>query len=113
MSERKELAKRLRHLAAGEPADSLFLRAADLLDPPAPGRTVRVRICVAVNADGEWDCYGYGNANGPFMNSDDHPWVDRAAESIGTGCSGVWIEATVPLPESPTIEADAVEVPNG
>ena len=54
MSERKELAARLRTLAAGEPADSLFIRAADLLDPPAQGRTVRVRIAGQVYDDGSY-----------------------------------------------------------
>ena len=109
MSERKELAAWLRDWAShsyNEVVEEKFLRAADLLDPPAQGRTVRVRLCVAVNADGEWDCYGYGNSDGPFMDSDDHPWSDRAAESIGTGCRGVWIEADVPLPEETTVEGE-------
>lgn len=112
MSERKELAARLRSWSATRGGSSIgddIARAVDLIDPPAQGRTVRVRLCVAVNAEGEWDCYGYGNSDGPFMDSDDHPWADRAAESIGTGCRGVWIEADVPLPEETTVEGEVTD----
>ena len=93
MSERKELAARLRTLAAGEPADSLFLRAADLLDPPAQGPTVRIRVAVAVTRDGTWDTAGRKE------QSD--------ADSVGYAQEGVWREADEAFPARVCwIEAD-------
>ncbi len=105
MSERKELAARLRATAReflvgmGTPHADV-LRAADLLDPPARGRTVRVRIAVAVGAKGEW----YALSGDGWSDADR---VEAARDgSLVDDTSIVWIECDVPLPEETTVEGE-------
>ena len=107
MSERKELAERLRETAAdmeccewSNEEVSRVRRAADLFDPPAQGRTVRVRACCAVDADGDWNICGWkGAKNEAAMR-------DIACDMVKDGERVTWIEASVPLPEETTVEGE-------
>lgn len=103
MSERKELAARLREMVAGAIAGGTgfklndLARAADLLDPPARGRTVRVRIAVATNADGQWSACGMQN-----LSDEDAKYA--ACEGVDGIEEVSWVTANVPLPEETTVE---------
>ena len=114
MSERKELAARLRAVAESMERDSPawdtddLRAAADLLDPPARGRTVRVRACVAVtradtfhvSADsGDCDAQSAAYALECAWRQED--------EDAGTPAQIRWIEADVPAWEAPpTVEGE-------
>ena len=72
-------------------------------------RTVRVRIAVVMNADGEWGCAA-------SYNGDDNGAWSVAGENLSTDPGEVmealhFIEADVPVPASTTIEG-AVTTPN-
>lgn len=103
MSERKALADWMRRWVADGncPMDRQdLLRAADILDPPARGRTVRVRIAVAVGAKGEW----YALSGDGWSDADR---VEAARDgSLVDDTSIVWIECDVPLPEETTVEGE-------
>lgn len=82
----------------------LAARAAAILaaNPPPAGKTVRVRVAVAMTADGQWSAIGYRDDPGGSM-SDALDVVD------GDGRPAAWITADIPLPEVPEIAA-SVEV---
>lgn len=72
-------------------------------------KTVRVRIAVAVDEDGNWNTYGWGASDGELgstvsaqreMAEDGLPGINKAHHTV-------WVEAVVPLP-LPTIEGKAV-----
>lgn len=103
MSERKALADWMRRWVADGncPMDRQdLLRAADILDPPARGRTKRVKLAVAMGADGEW----YGVGAGTW---DDEAAADGArAGSPATKPRVSFVVADVPLPEETTVEGE-------
>ena len=61
-------------------------------------RTVRVRIAVAVQADGQWNAAGFSDAADVVKRS-------IAMEPLAE-CEVVWIEADVPLPSEAVIQGD-------
>lgn len=68
--------------------------------PSDPLTTRRVRILVAIDADGSWVSYGDGGAD----DSDCRQYIDE--EDLGHHRAYHWIEADVPIPASLTIEAE-------
>lgn len=107
MSERKALADWMRRWSndlINEVVAEKLHRAADLLDPPARGRTKRVRIAVAMTA-AERFCAA--------AHSDDDDAKSRAVAEEGVWGSGdpdpirvSFVEALVPLPEETTVEGE-------
>jgi len=90
---------------AGELAN-IWPRAEDIhgLAPPAhTGETVRVRVPVVVDAEGQWATAGQDS------HDDDHTVVEEArwryADTYEKGGLLVWITADVPLPTIYTITA--------
>ncbi len=69
-----------------------------------PNKTVRVRIAVAVNADGQWGSDGCSKTSGePMADSTISLWAAR--DCRGDGAKVVhFIEADIPLPVASTIE---------
>lgn len=67
-------------------------------------KTIRVRIAVAVNADGHYGTDGYSKADGSHQDDDDmEKWALR--DCRGDGRKVVhFIEADIPLPVATTIE---------
>lgn len=60
--------------------------------------TVKVRIAVAVDADGDWNaCGGSGMDDGEAM--------DIAIDVVGNGEARYWLTAELPVPEPQEIEA--------
>lgn len=111
MSERKELAARLRHVAKvffadGASAYGYLRAAADLLDPPAQGRTVRVRVVCAVTRGGTFSAHGDSGMVDPAVIAIalDGAWRDED-DVAGTPAQIRWVEAEVPAWEPPpTVE---------
>lgn len=60
-------------------------------------KTVRVRIAVAVDEDGEWDCADEARLAVLFL-CDEQLFDSEAKHHV------VWIEADVPIPTTETIE---------
>lgn len=66
-------------------------------------KTVRVRIAVAVDADGAWNASGWSSKNKTY----DADAMGCAIENVGEGEARYWLEADVPLPAGATaIEAE-------
>lgn len=63
-------------------------------------KTVRVRILVAVDRNGEWSCYG--SSNHDDNRARDYIFLD----TLEKGERYSWIEANVPLPDSDAIEGE-------
>lgn len=66
-------------------------------------KTVRVRIAVAINKQGQWNASGYfkwddEGAKDTALTGLDEPGMEAGGESI------VFVEADVPLPTEPTIQ---------
>jgi len=64
-----------------------------------PPRTVRVRIAVAVNENGDWHCY-------PCHHEGDEVAATEAWANVGTtnAMTSCFIEADVPIPEETTVD---------
>lgn len=66
-------------------------------------KTVKVRIAVAVDPEGEWNSCGWSK-------SDDKDCRSIAIEGVAPGEVLYWLEADLPLPEehvmTPTVVAD-------
>lgn len=84
-------------------AEQSLVRLADEIHamPPSPP-TIRVRIAVAVNTDGDYYAEGDGSA------------TDRGTlegvRCVQSDCAAIhWLEADVPLPQVDVIEADVIE----
>jgi hypothetical protein len=111
MSERKELGARLRAWAATRGGSSIgrdVVEAADLIDPPEPPGTRRVRIAVAMRADGVWSAFGHSTCSERDVigNAEEGVWADGETEQSHRL---TWVEASVPLPEPPaTVEGSTV-----
>jgi len=60
--------------------------------------TVRVRIAVAVDPDGDWNSCGWKGGG-------DENAMEICTESIGSGEARYWLEADLPVPEIATIQA--------
>ncbi len=71
-------------------------------------KTKRVRIAVAIDADGNWNSFGYG---GKTAKQSDTYLVRMALECLeSAGPKAVhFIEADLPLPASVTVEGKVVE----
>lgn len=65
-------------------------------------KTVKVRIAVAVDSDGDWSASGWKGAR-------DYHAMGTAVDGVGDNASRYWITAELPIPEAPTI-AGSVEV---
>lgn len=61
----------------------------------------KVRIALAINSDGEWNCCGWSKA-------DDSEKIDLAIEGIGpaNGDQLYWLEAEIEIPQPETIQAE-------
>ena len=59
-------------------------------------RTIRVRIAVGIDRDGEWEAYGTNDRTDAqtLQNAGFDSWASTV----------VWVEADVPLPEPVTVE---------
>lgn len=72
-------------------------------------KTVRVKIAVAVNTNGNWAANGFGGDNSKSKSSLDI-MKSIARESLDYDSTPEmvvhWIEADVPIPESQTIQGD-------
>jgi len=64
--------------------------------------TVRVRIAVAVDPDGNWCAMGW-------KDGDDTEWMSCALDDVAEGEAQYFVEATLSLPEAVTVEADKIE----
>lgn len=85
-------------------ADRIDAVLKDEQKPEPEGRTVRVRIAVAINADKDW--YAWGEAG-----VDDQEMVNEVVGNVPDGqpIMARFIEADVPLPEVRTVEGEVVE----
>lgn len=68
----------------------------------AKQRTVKVRVAVAVDSDGDWMAVGYRDA------SEAHS-ADDARGEVGDGASIYWLTAELPIPEAVEVQADVGE----
>ena len=66
------------------------------------GKTVRVRIAVAVDPDGFWSANGWAGSN-------EKVHMERACDTVGEGEARYWLEADLPIPEQQTFEATVTE----
>ena len=99
-AERKRVAEALRD-GVGCTRDLLRL-AADLIDPPEPPGTVRVRVACVVRADGVWCAEGHSQQTDAESRqiAEEGVWSEVAGDPRLT-----WVEALVPLPAPPaTVE---------
>lgn len=71
-------------------------------------RTVRVRIAVAMDAEGHWAACGWGTGEKLGMSSAE---TMANARAMMTDFGGVehWIEADVPLPGRQTVRGEVVQ----
>lgn len=78
------------------------------------GRTVKVRIAVAVAPSGSWNSRGYGVAGreltaekiADIMNYASEIWD---GDEIATGEARYWVEVDLPIPQETTVVASKVE----
>lgn len=63
-------------------------------------KTVRVRVAVAVNGDGDWYAAGQKGQDDFTISG------DCASSLIGPVTGVFWLEADLPIPEAKTIEAE-------
>ena len=60
------------------------------------GKTIRVRIAVAIDSGGEWNANGWGGAGEPYS-----PQAEAMArEAVGGDAAVHWIEADLPVPDA-------------
>ena len=67
--------------------------------------TIKVRICVAVSADGNYDAVGWAGAGGQFLRK-------TAMRGIREDAAHVvhWVTAELPLPTEATVQGKVVDV---
>lgn len=91
--------------ARNECAERILALVADTSEHATPkpaGRTKRVRIAVAVDRNGFWNCYG-------CEGSPDDEAMELAVEGVDHGESRHFITADVPLPDDPAEIVGVVE----
>jgi hypothetical protein len=67
------------------------------------GRTIRVRIAVAIDSGGEWNANGWGGAGEPYSPDA----MAMARECVGADAAVYWIEADLPVPPRASRDGDA------
>ena len=60
--------------------------------------TVKVRIAVAVDPDGDWNSCGW-------KDGDDKDKMGMCCDTLGSGEARYWLEAELPIPEIAKIQA--------
>ena len=70
-------------------------------------KTVKVRIAVAVDSQGNWAASGWSGKGDPGAASD--YMADIARDGVGEGEALYWVEAEIPMPEVQTIQGDVFE----
>ena len=70
----------------------------------AEKKTAIVRVCVAVEANGEWAAFGRSGSPDIEMKR----VATDAADQHGTPIKWLWVEAEIELPEKPTAVAGTV-----
>lgn len=78
-------------------------------EPPAPEGAVRVRIAVAVDADGEWAADGYSGGIYGAYHDGTAAEAARGRLLVGDGARLSWVEAWVPRPEAEQVVEGRVE----
>lgn len=63
--------------------------------------TVRVRILVAVDKDGDWTCHGYHDCKDAMR--------EIFTDTLGVGERYTWVEADVPKPAVDVVEGEVSE----
>jgi len=66
-------------------------------------RTIKVRIAVAVDPDGNWNSYGCNKHSTSFDDYNKFA-MELASEAVSEGEARFWIEAELPIPESVVVE---------
>lgn len=61
-------------------------------------KTVKVKIAVAVDPDGDW------NANGWSSADDDIMMMDLVVDTLKDGEARYWVEAELPVPETQSVQ---------
>jgi hypothetical protein len=69
-------------------------------------KTVRVRIAVAVDADGKWNASGWGTEH-TFAND---TAMDIVIEGVEDGEARYWVEAELQIPEEKTVQGEVEEL---
>ena len=64
---------------------------------------VKVRIAVAVDAKGNWNACGWKNARS------DEEKMELCVEVLDDGEARYWLEAELPIPTVPTVQATVIE----
>jgi hypothetical protein len=67
---------------------------------------VKVRIAVAVDADGKWAASGWGTQ--AYSTTRDLP-MEIAIEGVEAGENRYWVEAELEIPETKTIQGEVQE----
>lgn len=67
-----------------------------------PRKTVKIRVAVAVDPSGDWYAAGWSMYNGE-PNSVEA--MDEAIDGVESGEACYWLEAELPIPEFPTVQA--------
>jgi len=67
--------------------------------PKPQGKTVRVKVAVAVDKNGKWNSCGWSNG-------EEKDVCDLAVEPVDEGESLYWLTADLPIPEEQTVEAE-------
>lgn len=65
-------------------------------------KTVKVRIAVAVDPEGNWSSAGWSNGR-------DGDKMGIACETVGTGEARYWLEAELAIPDSSIVQATVTE----
>ena len=68
--------------------------------------TVKVRICVAVSADGKWHAAGWSDTDDGQIAAEAEDFIPTPFEHP---IESVWIEAEIPLPQETTVQGKVVD----
>jgi hypothetical protein len=68
-------------------------------------RTVQVRIAVAVDPEGNWHASGWSGENGTPVGREA---MEIAASEVRSGGGHYWVEARLPIPETPSVQGRLV-----
>jgi hypothetical protein len=69
-------------------------------------RTVKVRIAVAVDPDGDWNSAGWSKRDGQPAGEDA---MELACDNVGTGERRYWIEAELMVPEPEDVQGEVYD----
>lgn len=69
---------------------------------------VKIRIAVAIDSNGDWNCSGYKKPDGKSQEKHDNDMMDFASEMVNDGERRYWIEAEIDTPENTTIQANVL-----